>query len=131
MQAEAKKGHGNVGVRVVASFNKMKELTSSWMAVARALEGSEIVEVSKCGALFRKKKTVHVTNDSWKRSIVVETLDTNLDSSVYQAIGEVVRMRYIADPAALPRDLAACLSAQKHKHKGSWAQLFAPYMLQL
>ncbi|CAE7445127.1 larp7, partial [Symbiodinium microadriaticum] len=46
---------GWTSLRLVAKFNRVRELTEDFEAVQRSLEGSAIVEVSECGEYVRKR----------------------------------------------------------------------------
>ncbi|XP_054457237.1 la-related protein 7 isoform X2 [Anoplopoma fimbria] len=86
---------GNVDISVLASFNKMKKLTSDTKLIARALKNSSVVEVNLEGNKVRRQFPIgDVPNDVDDRTVYVELLPKDVTHSwierVFTKCGNVV-----------------------------------------
>ncbi|XP_074518187.1 la-related protein 7 [Halichoeres trimaculatus] len=91
---------GYVDISVLASFNRMKKLTTDTKLIARALKNSSIVEVNLEGNKVRRQFPIgEVPNDVDGRTVYVELLPKDVNHSwierVFTKCGNVV---YVSIP---------------------------------
>ncbi|XP_031140918.1 la-related protein 7 isoform X1 [Sander lucioperca] len=91
---------GYVDISVLASFNRMKRLTSDTKLIARALKNSSVVEVNLEGNKVRRQLPIgDVPNDVDSRTVYVELLPKDVTHSwiekVFTKCGNVV---YVSIP---------------------------------
>ncbi|XP_030578542.1 la-related protein 7 [Archocentrus centrarchus] len=92
--------NGYVDISVLASFNRMKQLTTDTKLIARALKNSSIVEVNLEGTKVRRQLPVgQLPNDVDSRTVYVELLPKDVTHSwierVFTKCGNVV---YVSIP---------------------------------
>uniref|UniRef100_A0A3Q0T9Q0 La-related protein 7 n=1 Tax=Amphilophus citrinellus TaxID=61819 RepID=A0A3Q0T9Q0_AMPCI len=92
--------NGYVDISVLASFNRMKQLTTDTKLIARALKNSSIVEVNLEGTKVRRQLPVgKLPNDVDSRTVYVELLPKDVTHSwierVFTKCGNVV---YVSIP---------------------------------
>ncbi|XP_022053728.2 la-related protein 7 [Acanthochromis polyacanthus] len=93
-------GDGYVDISVLASFNRMKKLTTDTKLIARALKNSSVVEVNLEGNKVRRQLPVgDVPNDVDSRTVYVELLPKDVTHGwierVFTKCGNVV---YVSIP---------------------------------
>ncbi|XP_018546199.1 la-related protein 7 [Lates calcarifer] len=91
---------GYVDISVLASFNRMKKLTTDTKLIARALKNSSVVEVNLEGNKVRRQLPVgDIPNDTDSRTVYVELLPKDVTHSwierVFTKCGNVV---YVSIP---------------------------------
>ncbi|XP_040887784.1 la-related protein 7 isoform X2 [Toxotes jaculatrix] len=91
---------GYVDISVLASFNRMKKLTTDTKLIARALKNSSVVEVNLEGNKVRRQLPIgDVPNDTDSRTVYVELLPKDVTHSwierVFTKCGNVV---YVSIP---------------------------------
>uniref|UniRef100_A0A8D3C287 La-related protein 7 n=1 Tax=Scophthalmus maximus TaxID=52904 RepID=A0A8D3C287_SCOMX len=91
---------GYVDLSVLASFNRMKKLTTDTKLIARALKNSSVVEVNLEGDKVRRQLPIgEVPNDTEGRTVYVELLPKDVTHSwierVFTKCGNVV---YVSIP---------------------------------
>uniref|UniRef100_A0A3B4B4M5 La-related protein 7 n=1 Tax=Periophthalmus magnuspinnatus TaxID=409849 RepID=A0A3B4B4M5_9GOBI len=93
-------GDGYVDLSVLASFNRMKNLTSDTKLIARALKNSSVVEVNLEGTKVRRLHPIgDPPNDEDSRTVYVELLPRDVSHNwierVFSKCGNVV---YVSIP---------------------------------
>ncbi|XP_061921931.1 la-related protein 7-like [Entelurus aequoreus] len=91
---------GYVDICVLASFNRMKKLTSDTKLIARALKNSSVVQVNLEGNKVRRQQPIgDVSNDVDSRTVYVELLPKDVTHSwiekVFSKCGSVL---YVSIP---------------------------------
>ncbi|XP_023255358.1 la-related protein 7 [Seriola lalandi dorsalis] len=91
---------GYVDISVLASFNRMKKLTTDTKLIARALKNSSVVEVNLEGNKVRRQFPIgNIPNDTDSRTVYVELLPKDVTHSwidrVFTKCGNVV---YVSIP---------------------------------
>uniref|UniRef100_A0A665XF28 La-related protein 7 n=1 Tax=Echeneis naucrates TaxID=173247 RepID=A0A665XF28_ECHNA len=92
--------NGYVDISVLASFNRMKKLTTDTKLIARALKNSSVVEVNLEGNKVRRQHPIgDIPNDTDNRTVYVELLPKDVTHSwierVFTKCGNVV---YVSIP---------------------------------
>jgi len=115
-----------IPIAEIAAFKKVRKMTTSWSLVVKAMQVSQIVEVSANRKLVRRRnQQVEVKiNDAWRRTVVAENMSTRTGGpsvdetrAKFEVAGKVVHVRNVdLNQKRLPPDLAKYASIMPHQH---------------
>eukprot|EP00041_Stephanoeca_diplocostata_P039944 m.1638201 g.1638201 ORF g.1638201 m.1638201 type:complete len:495 (-) comp27249_c0_seq1:275-1759(-) len=130
LKASKKRPDSFIAIKVIADFPKVKKLTTSWRLVAKAIEGSAVVELNDQGNSIRRQRPLPnpKVNRVWHRTVVIQNLATknnNVDTikTMCSVAGTVDHVRFLGPGASrqhqqppLPIDMEAYLAVCPRPH---------------